>query len=126
MLGSSAIMLASTIPEESDRPMETQTLDLTAKAEFASDGIVSKTLLEEKFAKVILFGFAAGQSLSEHTASMPAIIHILSGNGRVMLGDTWHEASAGSWFSMPPGLNHAIDATEDLVMLLTMFRSWSQ
>lgn len=104
--------------------MEKLALDLNAKAEFANEGIVSKTLVEEPFSKVILFGFAKGQSLSEHTASMPAIIHILSGPAKVLLGDTWHDAGPGSWFFMPPGLNHAIQAEDDVVMLLTMFRSW--
>lgn len=105
--------------------MDTIVANLVEKAEFASEGIVSKTLVEEKFTKVILFGFAAGQSLSEHTSSMPAIIHILSGKGRVMLGETWHEAGPGSWYFMPPQLNHAIEAEENTVMLLTMFRGAS-
>lgn len=104
--------------------MDTLALDLNAKTEFADEGIVSKTLVEEPFTKVILFGFAKGQSLSEHTASMPAVMHFLSGTGKVLLGETWHDASPGSWFFLQPGLNHAIQAEEDLVMLLTMFRSW--
>jgi len=103
--------------------METLAYNLTEKAEFASDGIVSKTLIEERFSKVILFGFAAGQSLSEHTSSMPAVMHFLSGKAKVLLGETWHDAEPGSWFFMPPQLNHAINAEEDTVMLLTMFRS---
>ena len=41
--------------------MEKLALDLNAKAEFANEGIVSKTLVEEPFSKVILFGFAKGQ-----------------------------------------------------------------
>ncbi len=103
--------------------MQTLAYNLNDRAEFAEDGIVSKTMVDEPFAKVILFGFAAGQSLSEHTSSMPAIIHILSGRGKVLLGSEWHEAGPGSWYFMPPGLNHAIRADEDTVMLLTMFRS---
>ncbi len=102
--------------------METLAFDLNLKTEFAESGIVSKTLVDEKFTKVVLFGFAAGQSLSEHTASMPAVIHILSGKGRVLLGEEWHDAGPGSWFFMTPGLNHAIDAEENLAMLLTLYR----
>jgi quercetin dioxygenase-like cupin family protein len=105
-----------------EKDVQTLAYNLNEKAEFASDGIVSKTIVDEKFAKIILFGFAAGQSLSEHASSMPAVIHILSGKGRVLLGEEWHDAVPGSWFFMPPGLNHAIQADEDTVMLLTMFR----
>lgn len=104
--------------------MDQKIIDLTARAEFAEGGIVSKTLVDEPFTKVVLFGFARGQSLSEHTASMPAAIHILSGKGRVMLGEDWHDAGPGGYFFMPPERKHAIDAAEDLVMLLTMFRQW--
>lgn|GEM_PF-316362 len=105
-----------------EKDVQTLAYNLNEKAEFASDGIVSKTIVDERFAKVILFGFAGGQSLSEHTSSMPAIIHILSGKGKVLLGEQWHDAVPGSWYFMPPGLNHAIQADEDTVMLLTMFR----
>ncbi|MBI5082492.1 MAG: cupin, partial [Chloroflexi bacterium] len=41
-----------------------------------SDSIVSRTIYNDDQVKAVLFTFAAGQELSEHTASMPAIIHI--------------------------------------------------
>ncbi|MCC6484640.1 MAG: cupin domain-containing protein [Armatimonadetes bacterium] len=106
--------------------MDMKVYDLTVKAEFAESGIVSKTLVDEPFTKVVLFGFAKGQSLSEHTASMPAIIHILSGRGEVLMGTERHQAQAGSYFFMTPQTVHAIEAAEDMVMLLTMFRKWSE
>jgi quercetin dioxygenase-like cupin family protein len=97
--------------------------DLVALAEVAEGGIVSKTLLENEHRKLVHFTFAPGQELSEHTASVPAIIHVLSGEGTVRLGDDEHRAQAGSLFYMPAGLRHAVHADGELVFLLTLFRT---
>lgn len=40
--------------------------------EIPPDSIVSRTLFSNDQVKVVLFGFAVVQELSEHTASMPA------------------------------------------------------
>ena len=39
-----------------------------------ADSIISRTLHNDEQTKVILFAFAAGQELSEHTAAMPAML----------------------------------------------------
>jgi quercetin dioxygenase-like cupin family protein len=40
----------------------------------------------------------------------------------VQLGDQRHEAKAGVWIFMPPEQLHAVQATEGLVFLLTLFK----
>ena len=40
-----------------------------------------------------------------------------------MLDGTAHEARPGMLFYMPAEMRHAVQASEDLVMLLTMFRT---
>jgi quercetin dioxygenase-like cupin family protein len=96
--------------------------ELDSMVEFATGGIVSKTFLERPGAKMVLFSMAKGQSLSEHTSSMPAAIHVLKGQGIVTLGSERHDAGAGTWIYMPKEQLHAVDAVEDLVFLLTLFR----
>ena len=86
------------------------------------DSIVSRTLLGNADVKTVLFGFAAGQELSEHTASMPAIIHILAGEGTLKLGENAHAVTAGAWAYMPAGLKHAVTAKTDVRMLLLLLR----
>lgn len=97
--------------------------DLAAMTEVAENGIVSKSIVENEHHKIVHFTFAPGQELSEHTASVPATIHILDGGGVVVLDDVAHEARAGMLFYMPAEMRHAVQATDDLVMLLTMFRT---
>jgi len=97
--------------------------DLAAMVEVAEDGIVSKAIVENEHHKIIHFSFAAGQELSEHTASVPAVIHILQGRGTVTLDGERHEANPGTLFYMPAELRHAVVAEDELVFLLTMFRT---
>ena len=97
--------------------------DLEAMVQIAESGIVSKSIVENDHHKIILFCFAPGQELSEHTASVPAVIHVLRGKGTVKLGGTVHETGAGQLYYMPANLKHAVVAEEELVFLLTMFRT---
>jgi len=51
-----------------------------------ADGTLSRTVHQDEHLKAVLFGFSAGQELSEHTAAVPAVIHILSGEADITLG----------------------------------------
>ncbi len=97
--------------------------DLGEMLEVAENGIVSKSIVENEHHKIIHFTFAPGQELSEHTASVPAAIQILDGQGSVVLEGVAHEARAGRLFYMPAGMRHAVQASGELAMLLTMFRT---
>ena len=87
-----------------------------------ADGTLSRTIHQDEHLKAVLFGFAAGQELSEHTASMPAILHFLSGKAEVTLGPEHVSAAGGSWIYMPAQLPHSISATTPVVMLLLLLK----
>lgn len=91
-------------------------------AEIAPDSITSRTVYKGDTVKAVLFGFAQGQSLSEHSAAQPAIIHILSGEATITLGTDTHEVGAGAWLYMTPRLAHGVIAKTPLVMLLLMLQ----
>ncbi len=95
--------------------------DLGAQ-DIPADGILSRTLYSDGHAKVVLFAFAAGQELSEHTASMPAIIQIIRGTARLTLGADSIDAAAGTWVHMPAQLAHGIHADTPLIMLLILLK----
>ena len=94
--------------------------NLLNELEIPKDGTLSRTLRRDDRVKIVLFGFAGGQELSQHTASVPAIIEILSGEARVTLDGEEKELSRGSWVFMEANLPHAVYAKSDVVMLLTM------
>jgi quercetin dioxygenase-like cupin family protein len=86
------------------------------------DGTLSRTIHQDDTLKAVLFGFAAGQELSEHTAAMPAIMHFLSGEADVTLGSDRIAAAPGCWVHMPPHTPHSIQARTPLVMLLLLLK----
>ena len=86
--------------------------------EVPADSILSRTYFERKGFKAILFGFAQGQELSEHTASVPAVIHFLGGEARLLLGEDEMKAKQGTWVYLPPNLPPSIRAETNVDMLL--------
>lgn len=97
--------------------------DLDKMIEFASDGIVSKTVMDKACGKVVLLCMSSGQSLSEHTASSPAVVHVLQGTGEFRLEEEVHLVKPGTWIYMPANLRHVVKAEQNLVFVLTLFRS---
>ncbi len=75
--------------------MYTHFSDLAKEVQPPDKGILSRTLYNDDRLKAVAFGFAQGEELSEHTASMPAILHFLQGEALLTLGDDRHEAKAG-------------------------------
>lgn len=86
------------------------------------DSTISRTIYQDDQIKAVLFGFATGQELSEHTAATPAIMHFVQGEARVTLGQEVVEAKPGTWVHMPAHLPHSIQAHTPVIMLLLLLR----
>lgn len=86
------------------------------------NSILSEAVLQHEHVKVVRFCFAAGQELSEHAASVPAMIHQVSGKAEWDLDGKVHGASPGDWAFMPASLKHSITALEDCVFLLLLLK----
>ena len=97
--------------------------DLAAAQEVIPESTVSRIIYQDKRMKGVLFAFAAGQELSEHTAAVPAILHFIRGEARVTLGHDTSEVSANAWVHMPANLPHSIYAHTDTIMLLLLLKS---
>jgi quercetin dioxygenase-like cupin family protein len=74
---------------------------------------------------VTLFGFAAAEELSPHSAPTPAVLYFLQGEAELQLGTDKVKAEAGSFVYMPPMLSHAISAKTGLRMLLVQMKDQS-
>lgn len=92
--------------------------------EIPADAILSRTFFKsgrgDDRLSAVLFSFAPGQELSEHTASSPAILHFLSGRARLTLGGDESVVEAGAWAHMAAGLPHSVYAETPLTMLLLL------
>jgi len=94
--------------------------DLSELIEVNEDATVSRTVLKAEGARIVLFSFDAGQELSEHTAAMPVLIHLIDGRLRVTGGDQTVELLPGGVVHLTTRLPHAIVAEEPSRMVLTM------
>lgn len=96
--------------------------DTREQGRVPENGILSQTIQSDERTKVVLFGFAAGQELSAHTAPYAATLMFLKGEASLRLGSEEHEAVEGTFVYMTPHLEHGIKARTDVVMLLTMMK----
>ena len=104
-------------------PNQEKIISLPAETQYAANGIVSRTLLRTESSRVVLFGFSAGQELTEHTSTQHAVVQILSGECDFSLAGQPNRLKAGDLLYMPPNLRHAVKATKDFSMLLTLAKS---
>jgi len=100
----------------------THVVDLAKEVEPPADGILTRTLFNNDDVKAVIFGFGQGEELSEHTASMPAILHFLQGEATLTLGDETVEAQPGTWIHMTPNLKHSVKTKSPVIMLLLLLK----
>lgn len=84
--------------------------------------IISRKTFSDSAVTVTLFGFAPGEELTEHTAAFPAVLHFLSGETTLTLGDEVIEAEAGTWVHMPANLPHSLQAKTAVTLLLYLLK----
>lgn len=101
-------------------PTQITLTSLAAETVYAEHGVVSRTLLATANTRVVLFAFAEGQSLSEHSTPRSALVQILTGRCKFTVGDKVHLLGAGDLLHMPPGAPHSVRALERFSMLLTL------
>lgn len=99
------------------------TQNLTDLVEYAPDSIVSKTILDKQAGTITLFAFDKDQKLSEHTAPYDALVQVLDGKARLIIGGREKLVLAGEIIIMPGNVPHAVEADEKFKMLLTMIRA---
>src|SRR5687768_17470077 len=95
-------------------------LSLAETAPAVGHGIVSGTLLATPELRVVLFTFAAVQELTEHTSTSRALIQVLKGEGEFTVDGASRVLTAGDLLHLPPGTPHAVRATNEMTMLLTL------
>ena len=103
-------------------PTQGKVVSLPAETQFAPNGIVSRTLLRTGTARAVLFGFSEGQELTEHTSTQTALVQVLSGECEFSLEGKVHALKAGDFLYMPPNAPHALKATTQFSMLLTLIK----
>ncbi|SNQ60178.1 cupin domain-containing protein [Candidatus Methanoperedens nitratireducens] len=98
-------------------------VNLKEHIEYSTGSVVSRTLKENRAGTITLFAFDAGQGLSEHSAPFDAVVQVIDGEGRFIIGGEEHDLKSGQLIIMPANVPHAVRAKQKFKMLLTMLRA---
>lgn len=103
-------------------PDLTEGVDATIENTHPTANIQGRAIYTDKGVKILLFPFAPGQALREHSTPHASILHVIKGAGEVTLVNDTKPVKEGSWVIMEPGLPHSIHAQDNnLVVLLHVF-----
>lgn len=95
---------------------------LLDEVEIPEKGTLSRVMFTGDGLRVVLFAFDKGQELTDHTASVPAVIQVIKGRLGLTLGTDTVEIGTDSWVHMDAHLSHAVIALEPSVLILTLQR----
>lgn len=95
-------------------------MDPASEVTIQPGAVVSKVVHRGDGMNVTVFGFDAGEELTEHQAARAAVVQVLSGRLRFTVDRDELELTPGSWLHMTPGTPHSLVATEPTYMLLTL------
>ncbi len=96
--------------------------DIVSSVEIQAGSIVSKVIHRDGGLNVTVFGFDAGQELTEHQAARPAVVQVMAGRLRFTAEGEEMDAGPGFWLHIAPDTRHSLVATEPTIMLLTLLR----
>ena len=96
--------------------------DLRAPVSTPADGIVSRSLHDDDSCRVVLFSFAPGQQLSDHTAAVPVTIEVVEGEAEIGVAGERFDAQAGTWLHLEADTPHSVVARSPLTLLLTLLK----
>lgn len=99
-------------------PNMAQALALGDLLQYADAGIVSRTLYTSDTLRVVLFAFAPGQELTEHTNGRRALVQVIAGRCQFKFNDRWEWLEQGALLHLPPRHPHALKATDGRCALL--------
>lgn len=97
--------------------------DVADAVAIQAGSVVSKVVYRDEHLNVTVFGFDAGEELTEHRAERAAIVQVLRGRLQFTVDDETFDAGPGFWLHMASGTPHALVAVEPTAMLLTLFRA---
>ena len=98
-------------------------LNLAEMVSYQTGSVVSRQITKAEAGNVTLFAFDEGQELSEHTAPFDALVHVLEGGAEIIISGKSYPLKAGDVIIMPADQPHAVKASGQFKMLLTMIRN---
>ncbi|MCL1692111.1 MAG: cupin domain-containing protein [Actinomycetia bacterium] len=106
-----------------DQPSFTVLANLLDEVEIPKNGTLSRVVFNADGLRVVLFAFDTGEQLTDHAATVPAVVQVIKGRLEMTLDDQVVEIDPSSWVHMDAHLIHALVALEPSVVILTLQRT---
>ncbi len=94
--------------------------DVTADLDIPAAGTLSKVLYRDDNIRVVGFAMDTGQELTEHTASKPIIVQVVSGSVDFVVGGETTTMDPSAWVHLEASVPHSVVALEPSRFLLTL------
>lgn len=98
-------------------------INIADLATYQENAVVSSQIVRADKGNVTLFAFDKGQELSEHSTPFDALVQVLDGKAEIVISGKSFHMSVGESIILPADKPHAVIATEQFKMLLTMIRA---
>ena len=95
-------------------------LKLKEQVEYQKGQVVSKTLVQNELVSVTIFSFDKGEEISTHAAGGDALVTVLEGTGKFIVGGEVFILNEGESVIMPKDIPHSVFGEEQFKMLLVV------
>lgn len=95
-------------------------LELKNIVEYQEGQVVSKTLVQNELVSVTVFSFDKGEEISTHAAGGDAMVTVLEGKGRFIIGGDTYYLEEGQTIIIPKDIPHSVFGEEKFKMLLVV------
>lgn len=82
----------------------------------------SRSLVDNDRVRVVAFTFDTGEQLTDHTATMPVVVQLISGSMRFDVAGESHHLGVGDCVYLAANETHALEALEPSRLSLVMIR----
>lgn len=83
----------------------------------------SRSLVDNDRVRVVAFAFDTGEELTEHTATMPVVVQLVTGALRFEVAGESHDLAPGDCVYLAANEPHSLEALEPSLLSLVMIRA---
>lgn len=94
--------------------------ELRSEEAYLREGHTARTLVRTPDLRIVVIALKAGETISEHRASVTVSVQTLSGHVQLQLPDRTVDVPEGRLLAMGAGLSHDVYAEKDSTFVLTL------
>lgn len=95
-------------------------LNLKDQISYQQGQVVSKTLVQNDALSLTLFAFDKDEEISTHKSDGDAMVTVIDGKGRFIVGEDVFYLESNDTLIMPKGIPHSVYGEEKFKMILTI------